>query len=130
MFDEKPAWPGMPPEEIIARIEKALAIDGTHTWEDVREMLVNGACQIFSNEHGAWITEILVSPRKRMLNVWIVAGELPEVMALQAEVERYALTMTCEEMVVRGARLGWKNVAKEYGWEEHAMVLRRPVTGV
>lgn len=122
--------PGLPPDEIIRRIEKALEIDSTHSWEDVREMLVDGRCQIFWNEHGAWITEVLVSPRKRVLNVWIVAGELPEVMDLQKDVERHALTQTCDEMIVKGARFGWKNVAKEYGWEEHAVVLRHPVSGV
>jgi hypothetical protein len=122
--------PGLPPSEIIARIEKALAIDGTHTWEDLRALLGEGKCQIFWNEHGAWITEIMVSPQKRMLNVWIVAGELPEVMDLQEKVEDHARISKCGEMIVRGARLGWKNVAKEYGWEETAVVLRHPVTGV
>jgi hypothetical protein len=121
---------GLPPAEIVRRIEKALEIDGTHTWDDVRDLLLDGAAQIFWNEHGAWITELLVLPQKRMLNVWVVAGELPEVMALQEQVERFALTQTCDCMIVKGARFGWKDIAKEYGWEEHALVLRHPITGV
>lgn len=122
--------PGLPPEIIVERIKKALEIDDTHTWDDLKEMLIDGRCQIFWSEHGAWITEILVSPRKRLLNVWIVAGELPEVMELQQKAEDFARTMTCSEMIVRGARVGWKDIAKQYGWEETAMVLRHPVTGV
>jgi hypothetical protein len=124
-----PDRPGLPGEEIIERIKKALAIDGTHTWEDVREMLVIGAAQIFWNEHGCWITQMAVFPRKRVLNVWIVAGELPEVMELQKQVERYALTMSCDAITVTSARFGWKHIAKEHGWEEHGMMLYKPVTG-
>ena len=121
--------PGLPGEEIIRRIEKALAIDGTHTWDDVRELLIDGRCQIFWDEHGAWITEVLDYPRKRLLNVWIVAGELPEVMALQSQVEHFALTKTCDHIIVRGARFGWRDIAKEYGWREHAMMLVHDVRG-
>ena len=121
---------GLPGEEIIRRIQKALDIDGTHDWEDVREMLVDGRAQIFWNEHGAWITEILTMPKKRLLNVWIVAGELPEVMQVQEQVERFALTMTCDGIIVKGARFGWRDIAKEYGWTEHALMLWHPVTGV
>jgi hypothetical protein len=113
---------GLPPQEIIRRIEKVLEIDGTHTWEDMREMLCEGQCKIFWNEHGAWITEILVYPRKRTLNVWVVAGEMPEVMELQNDVERYAITMTCDAMTARDARF------KDYGWQEQAMVLVKPIT--
>jgi len=120
---------GLPGSEIIKRIEKALEIDGTHTWDDVQEMLIDGRCQIFWDEHGCWITEVLVTPRKRLLNVWIVAGELPEVMSLQEKVERFALTETCDQIIVKGARFGWKDIAKEYGWREHAVVLTHDVVG-
>jgi hypothetical protein len=121
--------PGLPSEEIIRRIEAALAIDGTHMWEDVREMLIDGRCQIFWNEHGAWITELLLYPRKRVLNVWIVAGQLPEVMMLQQQVMDFALTQTCDIVMVKGARFGWKDIAREYGWREHALMLVHDVEG-
>lgn len=119
--------PGLPGSEIVRRIEEALAIDGTHNWQDMREMLIDGRCQIFWSDHGAWITEILAGPRKKFLNVWVVAGELPEVMEIQKQVERHARENGCKVMVVRGARLGWKNIAKAYGWDTRAVVLSRGV---
>jgi hypothetical protein len=123
-----PAAPsGLPPDEIVRRIEKALAIDGTHTWSDLCAELVAGTAQIFWNEHGAWITQILPFPRKTVLNVWIVAGELPEVMGLQDQVERFAADNGADVMTVRGARFGWKHVAKQYGWSEQSVVLVRPI---
>ena len=114
----------MTPAEKIKRIEKALRrAQSTHTWEDVRESIVKGESRIFDNDHGCWITEIRDTPQKRWLNVWIVAGELPHVMGIQEEVERYALTSNCAFL---GAvvRPGWKNVYPKYGWKlsGHAIV--------
>ena len=59
---------GLPPDEIIRRIEKALAHgNNTHTWEDVRQGLLEGSYQIFWNVHGVCITEIVQAPQKKIL---------------------------------------------------------------
>jgi hypothetical protein len=122
-----PRKPPLPPGEIVRRIEKALAIDGTHTWEDVRQELIAGTAQIFWSEHGAWITQLWPAPRKKVLNVWVVAGELPEVMEIQEQVERFAADNDVDMMTVRGARFGWKHVARQHGWTEQSVVLTHPV---
>jgi hypothetical protein len=113
---------GLPPEEIVWRIEKALAIDGTHTWGDVVASLQSGECQIFWNNHGAWITKIVQAPRKRTLHCWIVAGELPEVMELQTQVENHARVNGCEKITAT-SRLGWKHVAHAHGWKQEAALI-------
>ena len=86
---------GLTPEQVVEKIKIALARDGAHTWEDVVAALRAGHCQMFWNEHGAWIVEVLQSPRKRFLNVWVVAGELPGVMSLQPQVMEYAREQGC-----------------------------------
>jgi hypothetical protein len=113
---------GLPPEEIIRRIEKALARDKTHDWPTMLSMILAGKAQIFANAHGAWITEVVQTPLARWLNVWVVAGELPGVMELQDQVLDFARKQGCQH-VVATARFGWKNVAREHGWREHAMVI-------
>lgn len=123
---EKPDRSPLPPEAIIERIEKALAREGTHTWDDVREDLVDGSAQIFWNDHGAWITRVEQAPQARRLLVWIVAGELPEVMDLQDKVEKHAFLMGCDQMIAT-ARFGWKHVARAHGWEPQAMTISRKV---
>ena len=128
MLDEP--HPGLPGNEIVRRIEKALACDGTHTWDDVREMIIDGRAQIFWNQHGCWITTVATFPRKRVLNAWVVAGELPWVMQLQDEVERFALSQSCDEIVAPGCRFGWEKILPHHGWRERAMVWSHPVTGV
>jgi hypothetical protein len=118
------ARPGskLPPEEIVRRIERALAREGTHGWEDVRASLLKGNSRMFWNDHGVWITETVDTPRKRLLNVWIVAGELPGVMELQKDVQSHAAAMGCQSIVAT-ARRGWKPVARAFGWKEQAMVI-------
>jgi len=126
--------PVLPGSEIVARIKEALAHYGTHTWDDLQELLITGAAQVFYNDHGAWITELMVSPRQRWLNVWIIAGQLPEVMELQAEVERFCLTKGLDRMVAV-TRPGWEALAnkdgwEKYGWSKSGVVLQHAVEGV
>lgn len=118
---------GLAPEKIIERIKCALARDKTHTFEDVVALLQAGQAQIFWNNHGAWITEIINAPSGlRMLNVWVVAGELPGVMDLQPQVLEHARQHNCQR-VIATARFGWKHVARQYGWKRHAMVITHEV---
>jgi hypothetical protein len=126
--------PGLPPAEIIKRIEEALERDGTHTWDDVKEMLVLGEAQIFFNDHGCWITEIMISPRRRWLNVWVIAGQLPEVMEIQERVEQFCLTKSLERMIAI-TRPGWVALSEKpgwekFGWKQHGFVLKRDIEGV
>lgn len=114
----------MTPDEKIERIKKALAITGSHSWEDVMAGLVDGRFQIFDNDHGVWITEIIQAPKKRTLHCWIVAGELPGVMDLQDAVEKHALANTCE-CITAEARPGWKHVAREYGWQQTSIIIAK-----
>jgi hypothetical protein len=126
--------PALPPAEIIARIEEALERDGTHTWDDIQELLINGEAQIFWNAHGAWITQIKVAPRRRWLDVWVIAGQLPEVMELQLDVEKFALSHGLDRLVAT-TRPGWLALSEKPGWEkyewkQHGVVLVRPIEGV
>lgn len=111
--------------EKIRRIEKALRrAGGTHEWPDMQELLIRGDAQIFDNEHGCWVTEVRAFPRKRLLNVWVVAGELPDVMDIQEQVERYGLSQSCERMYAT-IRPGWKDIYPKHGWKKDALVISK-----
>lgn len=121
---------GLPPDEIIRRVEKALRLGGgTHEWEDVRIKLMEGRMQLFWNDHGVCITEVVQAPQCRFLNAFVVAGELPGVMDLHDEVERHAITQGCKFMTT-SARKGWKKVLPAYGWKDSRTVFVRDLTGV
>ena len=93
------------------------------------DLLQVGAAQIFWNEHGAWITEIVSTPLARWLHVWVVAGELPGVMDLQPQAIEYARQNNCSHLTAT-ARFGWKHVAKKHGWKNHAMIITHEVPHV
>ena len=117
----------MTPAEKIKRIEKACMHAGsTHCWEDWRAGLIGGSYRLFENDHGVCIAEIVQAPQKRFLQCHITAGELPGVMDLQGDVDRYALDNGCEFMSTT-TRLGWKKVLPKYGWKMDGLVfVRRP----
>ena len=106
----------LPPDEIIRRIEKALRHGGeTHTWDDVRQGLIDGEFQIFWNDGGVAITEIINHPRKRVLHCFVVAGEMDSVVALQGELVHFAREHYCDSLSAIG-RFGWERIARKAGW--------------
>lgn len=117
----------MTPAEKIKRIEKALRLGrDIFSWEDIRERAMDGRLQIFDNEHGVWVTEIIQTPQKRYLNCHIVAGELPGVMALQDGVIKHAANSSCA-FISAIARPGWKPHLETYGWQQDAIVICKEV---
>jgi len=113
--------------QILSKIKKALRLSqDTHSWEDIRRGLLEGQYQIFQNDDGACITEIVQAPQKRYLNIVIVAGRLPGVMKLQKVLERHAREQGCQFMVSHG-RKGWRKVVPLYGWTEEAVIFKKDI---
>lgn len=109
---------GLPPDEIIRRIEKALKHGGgTHTWDDVRQGLIDGQFQIHWNEGGVAITEIQVFPQRKQLHCFVVAGELESVVALREDMARFARANGCSVITASG-RIGWERVLPKTGWRK------------
>ena len=109
---------GLPPDEIIRRIEKALKHGGdTHTWDDVRQGLITGQFQIHWNDGGVAITEIQVFPQRRNLHCFVVAGEMVSVLALQKNMVEFALAQECGSLSAIG-RFGWERVLPKQGWKK------------
>lgn len=123
-FDTRPP---MPPDQIIARIRKALRHGGeTHTWEDLQEGIITGRYQIFWNDDGACITEIIDNPQLRYLNVFIVAGRFPGVMKLDDEMENFGRIHNCKFMTGSG-RQGWQKVLEKSRWKKKRIVFVKEI---
>ena len=116
------------PEQKMVKIAKALKRGGgTHTLQDVLDGLLAGKYQLFENDDGVCITEIMEAPQGRYLHCWIVAGRLPGVMQLSDAVERHALTNSCRYMTTSG-RFGWKTVLPHFGWKPSQIVFTKEVS--
>ncbi len=105
------------PDQRIGLIKKALHYAGDYdTWEDVLQGLTEGRYQIFENNDGSIITEIIQRPKKRYLNCWILGGRLPGVLDLVPAMERHAADNNCAELMAFGRR-GWDRVLPQRGWK-------------
>lgn len=111
-------------EEMRRRIEEALSRDRQHSFQEVMDGLGTGRFQCFNSPHGTWITEIIVHKLGKTLNVFIVAGQLPEVMQLQPRVEQFGRDQGCSEMTAI-ARPGWRTVAVQHGWHTESLVIAK-----
>ena len=62
-------------------IEAALEYSGgTHNFEDVAKGILEGNMQLWPTPRGCIVTEIVVYPRKKVLNVFLGGGELDQLL--------------------------------------------------
>ena len=98
-------------------IEAALSYSGgTHGFDDVVAGLQKGTLQLWPTPRGCIVTEIVVYPRKKVLNVFLGGGELEQIMDMHKDVIAWAKAQDCEALTMHG-RFGWKKPLAEYGWK-------------
>ena len=100
-----------------AWIEAALEYSGgTHNFDDVAEGLASGKMQLWPAPKGCIVTEIVVYPRKKVLNVFLGGGELEQIMDMHQDVITWAKSQGCEALAMTG-RFGWKKPLERHGWK-------------
>ncbi len=98
-------------------IEAALEYSGgTHNFDDVAEALASGKMQLWPAPKGCIVTEIVVYPRKKVLNVFLGAGELDQLMDMHKDVIAWSKAQGCEAVTITG-RYGWKKPLTKHGWK-------------
>ena len=98
-------------------IEAALEYcNGTHEFEDVCQSVAAGRMQLWPAERGCIVTEIVVYPRKKVLNVFLAGGELDQILDMYEAVKSWALSHACETATMTG-RFGWKKPLLAEGWK-------------
>jgi hypothetical protein len=75
---------------------------GTHLIEDVAKAIGEGKLQLWLGERSAGVSEILVFPRKRVLNLFLAGGDLEELKSLRAGVEAFARGCACDGVMFSG----------------------------
>ena len=98
-------------------IESALEYSGgTHDFIDVAEGIYKGTMQLWPTPRGCIVTEIVVYPRKKVLNVFLGGGELDQILEMHEDVIAWAKAQGCSALTMTG-RFGWKKPLKAHGWE-------------
>ena len=100
-----------------AWIEAALEYSGgTHNFDDVAEGLASGKMQLWPAPKGCIVTEIVVYPRKKVLNVFLGGGELDQLMDMHKDVIAWSKAQGCVAVTITG-RHGWKKPLTKHGWK-------------
>ncbi len=96
-------------------LEEALEhANGSHQLEDVVKAIGDGQLQLWLGERCAGVTEILRFPRRRVLNLFLVGGDLAEMKTLQPGVEAFARGHACTAIMFHGRLTG--AAKRSSGW--------------
>lgn len=98
-------------------IEAALEYSGgTHDIIDIYEGIYKGTMQLWPAEKSCLVTEIIVYPKKKVLNIFLGGGDLTEILDMHDDVINWAKAQGCEALNMTG-RFGWKKPLAAHGWE-------------
>jgi hypothetical protein len=102
-------------------IERALKHCGnTHTFEDVQKGVASGEMQAWqADDNGIVITEIVVHPQKKSLNIFLVGLKkgtgFKQLKKMEKALCLFGKKMGCETMTILG-RKGWTKLLPEFGF--------------
>jgi hypothetical protein len=115
------------PDQIRVWIEAALRYaGGTHTFEDVADNIRAGRMQLWPTQRGCAVTEIVVYPQKKVLNVFLAAGDMDQVLDGIDAVAAWGSAQGCTAMTMSG-RTGWKRVLGARGWEPTMITMEKEI---
>lgn len=105
-------------EERYAQVEEALRLMGdTHAFQDILALIEDGFMQSFAVGETWAITQILDFPKKRICEIFLLAGDLGHIDEVLEQVTDYARMKGC--YLLRGyGRPGWAHYARPRGWTD------------
>jgi hypothetical protein len=99
---------------------------GSHTFDDVASGIYAGRFFLFAKPRGCAVLEFNDYPQKRGLNVFLVGGELDEILTGIEEIKALAREAGASEITMTG-RSGWERVLAPQGWDKVHVVMRHEV---
>lgn len=86
---------------------------GTHTFDDLTIMVLQGRLRLWSTPNSIALTEIVEYPRQKHYHVFAAGGDLTEMLDTIPQLEQAARDAGCCKLTLSGRR-GWAKV----GWTE------------
>lgn len=88
---------------------------GFYTFEDIVDAVILGRMQSFSLNDTWVVTQVIDFPRKKVLDIVFVIGELEDLIALEDKIEEFRREIQADMLIATG-RLGW--MRKHFkGWK-------------
>lgn len=109
-------------------IEAALEYSGgTHTLQDVGDMIASGAAHLWPGKRSAGVTEIVNTPGMRNMHIWLAAGEMEELKEMHRCVELWARAAGCKRVTLSG-RKGWeRSFLKDRGYSPRWVTMAKEI---
>lgn len=112
-------------EEYREWIEAALGYSGgTHNFDDIAAGIASGHMQLWPTKKACAVTEIVLYPQKKVLHVFLAAGDLDQITDAIGAVEEWGRAQGCESLTMNG-RNGWQRVLNKRGWTSTMVTMER-----
>jgi hypothetical protein len=114
-------------EDYREQIDSALAYSGgTHDFDDVARGVISAKMQLWPARNSCAITEIICYPKKKVLHVFLAAGDKQELVGMIESAEAWGKTQGCESITMSG-RHGWLRVLGKEGWKSVLTVMEKSI---
>ena len=112
-------------QQVREWIEAALEYSGgTHSYDDIMAGIESGHMQLWPAKKACAITEIVVYPQKKVLHVFLAAGDLDQIVDMIDAGAAWGIGQGCQMMTMNGRR-GWLRVLSKEGWANTMTVMER-----
>ena len=102
---------------------------GTHTVEDMRNLVADTRLQFWPGKHSVVLTQIIDTPRKRVLHIVLAGGDagaaLHELRDLLPRIEAFAWDHDCDMVVAYGRPAWGRAVFNSAGYDSPTMEFRK-----
>lgn len=99
-----------------SQIEAALEHSGgTHTFDDVVDMVRTNRAQFWTNRDSCAVTEVLQFPQKKVLHCFLAGGNMGDIVEMMPWAGQWGAMMGCTGFTIAG-RKGWLRVLSRHGW--------------
>jgi len=100
----------------LGKLDRALKLAGSlHTFEDILDGINNHTMQSFAEDDTWIITQIQEYPRRRVLDILYLVGDLDGALNVYNRIIAFARERGCTLIRAQG-RAGWTKFADEDGW--------------
>jgi hypothetical protein len=107
-------------------VEAALThAGGTHDIDDVAALIARGRAHFWPGERCAVVTEFFDYPRLKACNLWLLGGDLRELMRMRPVIEAWARAQGCSRMLGGGPRRGWGRLLAPLGYRPDWIIYRK-----
>ena len=97
-------------------IVKAIKHQDSYTIEDVEDKIRHGIALLWAGQDSAIVTEFVIFPKKKIVNILCIAGKYKEVEEMLINIENYSREIGIER-IMGGGRKGWLRKVKHLGYK-------------